>query len=107
MKKIIYLSMAIFFFQGSVFAEDAKTRLEKYLNDITTFEAVFEQSLISESDELQEISKGTFFLSRPGKFLWEYSQPYEQSIIADGKKIWVYDKDLEQVTVREMNANTC
>ncbi len=103
MKKIIYLSLSLFFFTGQVFAEEAKTILEKYLNDITTFEASFEQSLISESNELQELSNGKFSLSRPGKFRWDYVKPYEQSIIADGKKIWIYDKDLEQVTVRDMN----
>lgn len=97
------LFLTLFIFQGQVFAEEAKTRLENYLNDITTFEASFEQSLISESNGLQEISKGDFFLSRPGKFRWNYSQPYEQSIIADGKKIWIYDKDLAQVTVRKMD----
>ena len=103
MKKFIVLSVALFFFPGQVFAEEAKTTLEKYLNGIKTFEAAFEQSLISESNGLQEISNGVFTLSRPGKFRWDYTQPYEQSIIADGKSIWIYDKDLEQVTVRDMN----
>ena len=103
MKKFIYLSLALFYFQGQVLAEEAKTTLEKYLNAIKTFEAAFEQSLISESNGLQEISNGVFTLSRPGKFRWDYTQPYEQSIIADGKSIWIYDKDLEQVTVRDMN----
>ena len=105
MKKINFhiLFLILFFYQGQAVAEEAKAMLEGYLNDIATFEANFEQSLISESNGLQEISKGDFFLSRPGKFRWNYSQPYEQSIIADGKKIWIYDKDLAQVTVRKMD----
>ncbi len=103
MKNFIYLSLVLFFTQGQVFAEEAKTKLENYLNDITTFEATFEQALSSEANGLQETSKGKFYLSRPGKFRWNYSEPYEQSIIADGKNIWIYDKDLEQVTVREMS----
>jgi len=103
MKKIIYLTLSLFFFTGQVLAEDAKIQLEKFLNDTTTFEAGFEQSLISGSNKLQEMSSGKFSLSRPGKFRWDYVKPYEQSIIADGEKIWIYDKDLEQVTVRDMN----
>lgn len=102
MKKIIYLAIAALFFHTQVFAEEAKTTLENYLNAIKTFEAEFEQSLISDANGIQEVSKGKFYLSRPGKFRWEYSEPYEQSIIADGENIWIYDKDLEQVTVREM-----
>ena len=106
MKKFIYLLLPIwvlFFTQAQVFAEEAKNTLENYLNDIKTFEATFVQSLSSEANGLQETSEGKFFLSRPGKFRWDYTQPYEQSIIADGKNIWIYDKDLEQVTVREMS----
>ncbi len=102
MKKIILVTLTALLFQTQALAEEAKTQLENYLNNIKNFEANFEQSLISGKDELQELSKGKFYLSRPGKFLWEYSEPYEQSIIADGKNIWIYDKDLEQVTVREM-----
>ena len=103
MKKFIYLSLVLFFTQSQAFAEEAKTKLENYLNDTTTYEATFEQTLSSEAQGLQETSKGKFFLSRPGKFRWNYSEPYEQSIIADGEKIWIYDQDLEQVTVREMS----
>ena len=103
MKNIIYTSLIFFLTQGPVFAEKARTKLENYLNDIKTFEATFEQTLSSEANGVQEISKGKFYLSRPGKFRWNYTRPYEQSIIADGKNIWIYDKDLEQVTVREMS----
>lgn len=87
-----------------VMAEEAKARLESYLNELKTLEASFEQSLISENKGLQELSNGKFYLSRPGKFRWDYTEPFEQSIIADGEKIWVYDKDLDQVTVRDMRA---
>ncbi len=103
MKKNILVFLALLLSCGQVFAEEAKTTIEKYLNSITSFEAYFSQSLITQADGIQETSKGKFYLSRPGKFRWDYSQPFEQSIIADGKKIWIYDQDLEQVTVREMS----
>jgi outer membrane lipoprotein carrier protein len=41
--------------------------------------------------------------SRPGKFRWEYSKPYEQTIVGDGTRVWIYDKDLNQVTVRKLD----
>ncbi|WP_233196020.1 outer membrane lipoprotein chaperone LolA [Trinickia soli] len=47
-------------------------------------------------------SSGTFMFARPGKFIWSYEKPYEQVLQADGDKLYVYDKDLNQVTVRKL-----
>jgi outer membrane lipoprotein carrier protein len=47
---------------------------------------------------------GNFAFSRPGKFRWIYIKPYEQSLIADGEKLWIYDKDLNQVTIKKLGA---
>jgi outer membrane lipoprotein carrier protein len=41
--------------------------------------------------------------SRPGRFRWEYTKPYEQTIVGDGTRLWIYDKDLNQVTVRKLD----
>jgi outer membrane lipoprotein carrier protein len=49
-----------------------------------------------------EESTGAFLFSRPGKFRWIYLKPFEQLIVGDGEKVWVYDKDLEQVTVKKL-----
>ena len=48
------------------------------------------------------VSSGTFMFSRPGKFIWTYQKPYEQLLQADGEKLYIYDKDLNQVTVRKL-----
>lgn len=45
---------------------------------------------------------GTFVFARPGKFIWTYMKPYEQVLQADGDKLYIYDKDLNQVTVRKL-----
>jgi outer membrane lipoprotein carrier protein len=45
---------------------------------------------------------GTFSFARPGKFIWTYQKPYEQLLQADGEKLYIYDKDLNQVTVRKL-----
>jgi outer membrane lipoprotein carrier protein len=47
-------------------------------------------------------SAGSFSFARPGKFRWLYVKPYEQTLLADGEKLWMYDKDLNQVTVRKL-----
>ncbi len=52
--------------------------------------------------QLSKESSGTFQFSRPGKFIWTYRKPYEQVLQADGVKLYIYDKDLNQVTVRKL-----
>ncbi|WP_085314573.1 outer membrane lipoprotein chaperone LolA [Derxia lacustris] len=47
---------------------------------------------------------GTFAFARPGKFRWSYAKPFEQLLVADGQKLWIYDKDLDQVTVRKLGS---
>lgn len=91
-------------------AEPAKLSVgERYLEDFLantkSFEAVFHQTLRTHSGEVLQQTEGVFYLSRPGKFRWNYKTPYEQEIISDGKRIWIYDVDLEQVTVQKQNEN--
>jgi outer membrane lipoprotein carrier protein len=50
-------------------------------------------------------SSGTFLFARPGKFIWSYEKPYSQILQADGDKLYVYDKDLNQVTVRSLGGS--
>lgn len=89
-----------------VFSAQGKTdagRLNQLLSDITTLEATFKQTLLDEQAKTIQESSGVFQLKRPGKFRWDYTKPYEQLIIADGRKLWVYDADLEQVTVKKQD----
>ncbi|HTT08508.1 MAG TPA: outer membrane lipoprotein chaperone LolA [Gammaproteobacteria bacterium] len=84
-------------------AGEARKALDDYLADFKTLRAQFEQTVTDEQGKLRETSQGTVYLERPGKFHWEYTRPYEQSIIGDGQKVWIYDKDLEQVTIRPID----
>lgn len=77
----------------------ALDQLESFIQDVETFEAEFEQTLYDSDSEPLQKSVGTIQLKRPGKFVWTYFSPEEQQILADGERIWLYDKDLEQVTV--------
>ena len=75
--------------------------LERFLADTKSFEAKFQQTLRTHKGEILQQTEGMFYLSRPGKFRWNYKTPYEQVIVSDGSKIWVYDVELEQVTVQK------
>ncbi|HET6604153.1 MAG TPA: outer membrane lipoprotein chaperone LolA [Xanthomonadaceae bacterium] len=66
-------------------------------------QARFEQRVYDERGGLREQASGTVALSAPRLFRWEYRQPYEQLIVADGDHVWIYDPDLEQVTVRRQS----
>lgn len=87
---------------GSHAQDSGKQRLEKFINHVDTFEATFTQEVVSEDGKVSPASIGKIQLSRPGRFNWEYEKPYPQRIIADGKNIWIYDIDLEQVTVKPL-----
>ncbi len=78
--------------------------LDGFLDGLETFSADFEQKLIDASGEVLETSKGSVLLRRPGMFSWSYREPYTQKIISDGKSLWVYEEDLEQVTISDASA---
>jgi len=83
--------------------EGVLQQLSAISTDLQSFSANFEQTLYdSESNPLQS-SKGTVVLMRPGKFVWRYTEPESQEIVADGKQIWLYDKELQQVTVNAID----
>ncbi len=104
MYKLISLVLVfLFLLKGSfVFAENSIDPLQNFLTNFESFEAKFVQSLISENGEELEKTEGILYLQQPGKFHWSYQQPYIQKIISDGDVLWVFDEDLEQVTIREM-----
>lgn len=81
-------------------ADDAVTRVADYLSGVRTLSAEFVQVVRDRQGRIAERASGTLSLSRPDRFRWDYRQPYEQLIVADGRRLWLYDTDLQQVTVR-------
>ncbi len=79
-------------------------RLQRFFTEVKSLRADFEQTVTDAKGKVIQEAKGTFALQRPGKFRWDYRAPYQQIIVADGRKIWVYDADLEQVTVKPLDA---
>jgi len=83
---------------GPAAAATGLERLEDYLQGLRSLVSDFRQlTLSSDGGRLVE-SRGTLYLERPGKFRWEYGSPVEQIIVADGKRVWLHDLELEQVS---------
>jgi len=81
-------------------ADSATDKLNVFVQSVVTFKANFKQTVIDPQGQVVEEAQGQFLLERPGKFRWDYKEPYPQQIVADGQRIWFYDADLEQVTVQ-------
>lgn len=77
--------------------------LKSFISDTRTAKSAFSQIVIDQNGKLRQKSEGTLAFSRPGKFRWAYQKPYEQLIVGDGVKLWIYDADLEQVTVKKLD----
>lgn len=88
---------------GSVQAGPARDSLLNFFNHVTTAKSAFSQEVLDSQQNVIQRSSGDMWLSRPGKFRWNYLTPYKQVIVADGERVWLYDVDLEQVTVRKID----
>ena len=82
---------------------DSAMALERFLARSEALTAEFRQVLLREDGTAAEESTGRFYVSRPGRFRWEYVEPSEQLVVSDGERLWMYDADLEQVTVRNVD----
>jgi len=100
---LILITLASCYF-NSAYAETAEQRLSTALKSLDSSTADFKQTVLNEDKQILQQSSGTVAISRPGMFSWIYTEPYEQQIIADGSELWVYDVDLDQVTVKPMSS---
>lgn len=91
------------FVAGSAVA-GARDDLAQFTKGLTGLDGSFTQQVYDAGNRLKETSTGQVQLSVPRLFRWEYVKPYPQLIVADGNKVWIYDPDLEQVTVRAQGA---
>lgn len=78
-------------------------KLEAFLEGVDTLTAAFTLSLLDAELQVLEESEGTLRIKRPGRFRWDYTEPYEQLVLSDGEKLWLYDSDLEQASVRQLD----
>lgn len=83
-------------------ADGGRERLERFYRQVHTLRADFSQQVYNSRNELIQQSSGKVVIRQPGHFRWDYASPIHQLIVADGKTLWLYDADLEQVTVRPL-----
>ena len=78
--------------------------LHAFLEGTKTAQGSFRQVVVNREGRTTQTTSGTFAFARPGKFRWTYDKPFDQLIVGDGDKVWVYDHDLNQVIVRKLDA---
>jgi outer membrane lipoprotein carrier protein len=81
---------------------DAVDTLREFVRDVASGKAAFTQTVTSPDGARRKTSSGTFEFARPNRFRFAYTKPFEQTIVADGTKVWIYDADLNQVSSRKL-----
>jgi outer membrane lipoprotein carrier protein len=81
----------------------ALERFKSFLTTTQSARAEFEQQVFGRDGKLTQQSKGGFVFQRPGRFRWTYAKPIDQVIVGDGERVWIHDRDLNQVTVRRLS----
>jgi outer membrane lipoprotein carrier protein len=99
MRAIRFLAVLSLLLSTSALA-GARDDLDAFTHNLKGLQGQFTQTVFDANGKPKESSSGSLALSAPRLFRWEYTKPYEQLVIADGGKVWVYDPDLAQVTVR-------
>jgi outer membrane lipoprotein carrier protein len=79
-------------------------QLHAFLTGTQSAQGAFKQMVVNKDGRTTQTTSGTFAFQRPGKFRWTYEKPFDQLIVGDGEKVWVYDRDLNQVIVRKLDA---
>ena len=101
----VLLASALFtsaVFPSAVFAGGVES-LKGFYNNTNAMRAKFSQEVKDNQGAVIQEVEGTMQLQRPNKFRWDYNKPYQQQIISDGKEVFLYDTDLEQVTIRSLS----
>jgi outer membrane lipoprotein carrier protein len=97
------LCMALCLTAATAVHASAVDQLHAFLAGAASGKATFRQVVAPKGRPATQESDGTFTFQRPGRFRWAYEKPYEQLIVGDGSKLWIYDRDLNQVVVRTLD----
>ncbi len=81
----------------------AVQKLEGFISKAKNLQAKFTQTSLDEAGRTIQTSQGDFYLQQPGKFRWNYNQPYAQQIVSKDGKVWFYDADLEQLIIKKID----
>jgi chaperone LolA len=97
-----YFFVIISFLLSPLVHADALADLKSFIQQSRSISADFTQSVVDQNGKKIQPSSGSMLIQRPGKFHWRYVKPYPSEIIGDGKKVWIYDPELKQVTIKTM-----
>jgi outer membrane lipoprotein carrier protein len=105
----VVFSAVISLVHSSIALAAEQTPLDRYLAGLKTLRAAFTQTLVDANGRVVDRAQGTLVVARPGKFRWEVTPQEagaggEQLLVADGRNVWFFDKELEQVTVKPADA---
>jgi outer membrane lipoprotein carrier protein len=100
MNKFLFFFMVI---ASQTVMADGVSSLRDFFNNTNTMRAQFVQVVNDKQGRKEQEVEGTMQLQRPNKFRWDYKKPFEQQIVSDGKQVFLFDTDLQQVTVRELS----
>ncbi len=81
---------------------DAVDTLREFVRDVKSGQAAFTQTVTSTDGARKKVSSGDFEFTRPNRFRFNYTKPFQQLIVADGQKVWIFDADLNQASSRKV-----
>ena len=96
------LLVALVLLLAGVARADAVDTLREFVRDVKSGKAQFTQTVTSADGARKKVSSGSFEFARPNRFRFTYTKPFEQVIVADGAKVWIYDADLNQASSRKL-----
>ncbi len=101
MKPLLILTLLLGLASNAAQA-DAVDQLRDFVREVKSGRAAFTQTVTSVDGARKKVSSGSFEFARPDRFRFTYSKPFEQLIVADGQKVWIYDADLKQASSRKL-----
>ena len=102
-RAVAWLVGAVLALQPLAVLASSLDRFAQFLSTTQSAKGEFEQKVVDQGGRIVQQSRGTLAFKRPGKFRWTYVKPYAQLIVGDGTRVWIYDEDLRQVTVRRVD----
>ena len=101
-RRALLLASVALLLPAATRAQDAVALLRAFVRDTQSGQARFTQTVTAPDGQRRRTSSGEFAFLRPGRFLFQYRKPFEQTLVADGSKVWMHDPDLNQVSSRPL-----
>lgn len=99
---LLVLAIGLLFSGTAATAQDGIAQLKQFVDRAGSAEGRFEQTVVAKSGRRPQQASGHFAFVRPGQFRWVYETPYPQLLVSDGERLWSWDEDLNQVTVKAL-----